>query len=85
VYLLYPPFSHLTIPPTTINRVHQGVLFVFPDASPEGWEASQQVPIPHVDLLDDEDYHKTDRVSGFVRDVPYGYDTLMENLMVSCN
>lgn len=63
------------------TRVHQDVLFVMPDASPEGWAAAANTPVPHVSELDDDDF--TEKGSTYMRDLPYGYDTLLENLMVS--
>jgi phenylpropionate dioxygenase-like ring-hydroxylating dioxygenase large terminal subunit len=62
------------------TAVHQGVLFVFADPSPQGWALAASTPVPHVDEVEDDEY--TEQGSTFIRDLPYGYDTLLENLMV---
>lgn len=62
------------------TAVHQGVLFVFADPSPQGWALAAATPVPHVDEVEDDEY--TEEGSTFIRDLPYGYDTLLENLMV---
>jgi phenylpropionate dioxygenase-like ring-hydroxylating dioxygenase large terminal subunit len=56
------------------------VLWVFPDASAEGWAASTAMDPPYAPEVDDKTY--TDRGSTFARSLNYGYDTLLENILV---
>ncbi|CAM9819899.1 unnamed protein product, partial [Ectocarpus sp. 4 AP-2014] len=65
-----------TVLPT---KVVQGKLWVWPDSSPEGVKASESVApvvVPNLDL-DNGDWGG----NWYARDLAYGYDTLVENLV----
>lgn len=54
----------------------QGKLWLWPDASPDGVEASETVSPAVLPDMDSDDFGG----SWYARDMPYGVDTLMENL-----
>lgn len=56
--------------------VVQDILWLWPDASPEGVKASELVPPVTVADLDTGEFGG----NWFARDLPYGVDTLIENL-----
>ncbi|CAN0108768.1 unnamed protein product [Ascophyllum nodosum] len=59
------------------SRVEHGLLWVWPDASPEGVESSERASPVCVPEMDSPDFGG----EWYVRDLPYGYDTLVENLV----
>jgi phenylpropionate dioxygenase-like ring-hydroxylating dioxygenase large terminal subunit len=58
-------------------QVVAGIVWVWPDDSPTALEDSTATPlnIPHILTLPEQPL-----VSWFIRDLPYDYDVLMENL-----
>lgn len=58
-------------------RVVQGKLWLWPDSSPEGVAASERVSPAVVDDLDTGEFGG----NWYARDLPYGFDTLIENLV----
>lgn len=54
----------------------QGKLWVWPDATPEGVKASERVLPVVIPELDSGDFGG----NWYARDLPYGFDTLLENL-----
>lgn len=63
-----------TVVPT---RVVQDKLWLWPDLSAEGIKASEQSAPVVVPEMDREEYGG----NWYVRDLPYGFDTLIENLI----
>jgi phenylpropionate dioxygenase-like ring-hydroxylating dioxygenase large terminal subunit len=61
-------------------QVAQGLLFVWPDASPEGLAEAEVTPPPLFSELDDIEY--SDKGTTMTRDLPYDHITFLENLMV---
>lgn len=55
----------------------QGKLWLWPDSSPEGVAASERVSPAVVDDLDTGEFGG----NWYARDLPYGFDTLIENLV----
>lgn len=62
-------------------QVRHGLLWVFADSTPRGWEMSKQQPPAVCPELEDPG-GSWSQLGGewFARDLPYGWDTLMENL-----
>ncbi|CAM9572230.1 unnamed protein product, partial [Laminaria digitata] len=58
-------------------RVVQGKLWLWPDSSLEGVEASERVSPAVIDELDTGEFGG----NWYARDLPYGFDTLIENLI----
>lgn len=58
------------------SRVVQGKLWLWPDSSPAGVEASEHVSPVVVPDLDSDDFGG----NWYARDLAYGFDTLLENL-----
>lgn len=60
------------------SRVAQGLLWVWPDTSPEGVEIGERTnPVTTPEADDGNDFGG----EWYARDLPYGYDTLVENLV----
>ncbi|KAK4371621.1 hypothetical protein RND71_011096 [Anisodus tanguticus] len=57
--------------------VQNGILWFWPDSDPSYKDIHLTKRPPYIPLIDDTSYAK----STFVRDVPYGYEILIENLM----
>ncbi|KAG5181668.1 hypothetical protein JKP88DRAFT_263497 [Tribonema minus] len=65
--------SCLTTLPT---RQETGLLWIWRDGSPEGVEASEVTPTQAIPQMDDPEYDGY----WYMRDLPYSYDVLIENL-----
>ena len=63
------------------TREAQGLLFVFPCADADAFEAALLAPLPLIPGLDEEPGPAAaESGAPYVRDLPYGLDTLVENL-----
>ncbi|CAN0062049.1 unnamed protein product, partial [Laminaria digitata] len=62
-----------TVIPTTVV---QGKLWLWPDTTLEGLEESERVSPVVVPDMDSEDFGG----NWYARELPYGFDTLLENL-----
>lgn len=63
----------------------QDIIWVWGEAGPDAGLESALAPMPLIPELDDEEGVKDGRVSAMPvshRDLPYGWDTMMENLLV---
>ena len=59
----------------------QGLLWLFADAGPAALEASKNAPLPLIPGLDGEPgLAVTEVATPHVRDFPFGFDTMLENL-----
>lgn len=54
-----------------------GMLWVWPDISPEGVEVSERVVPAAIPEMADDNFGG----EWYMRDLPYGFDTLVENLV----
>jgi pheophorbide a oxygenase len=66
-------FSKLKTYPCTVAA---GMIFVYPDASEGAFERASRQHVPVSPVL-----HKAGSSGGFMRDLPYGYEILCENLI----
>lgn len=67
------------------QQVAQGIIWVWGNAGPDAGLESALAPLPLIPELDDTEGLKEGRVIATplsVRDVPYGWDTMMENIVV---
>ena len=63
------------------TREAQGLLFIFPCADADAFEAALLEPLPLIPGLEDEPGPAAaESGAPYVRDFPYGFDTLLENL-----
>ncbi|CAM9907050.1 unnamed protein product, partial [Sphacelaria rigidula] len=75
------PSACATVYPT---KVAQGIIWVWGNAGPDAGLESALAPLPLIPELDDTEGLKEGRVIATplsVRDVPYGWDTMMENIV----
>ncbi|CAN0270626.1 unnamed protein product, partial [Hapterophycus canaliculatus] len=63
------------------SRVLEGKLWLWPDSSPEGVEASNKVAPEVVSDLDVVSGSRQWGSNWYARDLAYGQDTLLENLI----
>jgi phenylpropionate dioxygenase-like ring-hydroxylating dioxygenase large terminal subunit len=73
-----PHGSSAPADPVTV-QVHQGLLYVWPDASAGSAAAADASPLPAIPELDQtEDWEP--RTDWFMRDVPISFETVVENV-----
>jgi hypothetical protein len=60
-------------------QIHQGLLYVWPDASEDATTAADCAPLPIIGELDETDEWEP-RTDWFMRDVPISMETVVENV-----
>lgn len=65
--------------PSYADQVHQGLLYVWPDASEGAAAAAASSPLPIIPELDQTDEWEP-RTDWFMRDVPISMETVVENV-----